>query len=229
VSEGWEDDWWHGLRSRSAELWRGVEAQHFVATMKLVDDLDEQRALEEILDASKPPLPAAAQGAHYLAASPFRYPSPHGSRFRPGGAAGIWYGAEKIRTACTELAYWRWRFLMDSAGLRGSQLIAEFTLFLASVRGRALDLSRAPWNARRAQWTADDYAACHAVAKEARARQVQWIRYWSARDVQGHCGAVLDAAAILSVDLTRQQTWVCKVTAASAFMRHGDEALSLKF
>jgi RES domain len=209
-------------------LWRGVEAQHFVSTMKLVDSQGEQEELERILEASKP-APVAPPGQHYLLSTPFRYPSPHPSRFRPGGALGIWYGAESIETACTELAYWRWRFLIDSDGLRTTELIVEFSLFKAKVKGRCLDLSADPWDAHRPQWTADDYSACLTVAHEARARDVQWIRYWSARHVAGHCGAVLDSAGLVGIELKKQQTWVCKVSATSALMRHEQDSLSVLF
>jgi len=152
--------------------------------MKLVDSLAEQEELESILEASKPGAPAVAR-QHYLLSTPFRYPSPLPSRFRPAGALGVWYGAESVETACTELAYWRWRFLMDSEGLRDTELIAEFSLFRAKVNGSAVDLSIHPWDARRSDWTSDDYSACLALAVEARRREVQWIRYWSARDVAG--------------------------------------------
>lgn len=225
----WPEAWWAGLGSDGRTLWRGVEAQHVVATMKLVDDLDEQLALEAILEASKPPLPPQAAGLHYLLASPFRYPSRHPSRFRVGGAPGIWYGAETVETACTELGYWRWRFLTDSDGLREQHLIVELTLFVARVHGRLLDLGALPWDTQRARWRADDYADCQALAAEAHARGLQWIRYWSARDREGHCAAVLDPAALVGIDLGRQQTWVCKVTAQAVFMRHDAQSLSLRF
>lgn len=196
--------------------------------MKLVDSLSEQGALEGILEASKPAVPTA-RGQHYLLTTPFRYPSPHSSRFRPASALGIWYGAESVQTACTELAYWRWRFLMDSEGLRTGELIAEFSLFRAKVNGTAIDLSIAPWDTRRSDWTADDYSACLAVAAEARRREVQWIRYWSARDVAGHCGAVFDPGSLKSIDLNKQQTWVCKVSATAALMRHEQDSIALTF
>lgn len=196
--------------------------------MKLVDSLAEQEELERILEASKPGVPAPA-GQHYLLSTPFRYPSPHASRFRPAGALGIWYGAESVETACTELAYWRWRFLMESDGLRTSELIAEFSLFRAKVNGSAVDLSVEPWDARRPDWTSDDYSACLAVAGEARRRNVQWIRYWSARDAAGHCGAVLDPHCLKAVELNKQQTWVCKVSATAALMRHEQGSITLTF
>jgi len=142
---------------------------------------------------------------------------------------GVWYGAESVETACTELVYWRWRFLMDSEGLRNTELIAEFSLFRAKVNGSAVDLSIQPWDARRSNWTSDDYSACLALAAEARRREVQWIRYWSARDVAGHCGAVLDPGSLKAIELNKQQTWVCKVSATAALMRHEQDSISLAF
>src|SRR5207237_9847953 len=92
----WKPAWFAtGLRTKTANLWRGVEAQHVVATMRLVDNAAEQRVLEELLEASKPALPEAAAGRHYLLATPFRYRSPFASRFRKPHDAGIWYGAEE--------------------------------------------------------------------------------------------------------------------------------------
>ena len=223
----WDEAWWSFVALRSALLWRGVEAQHVVSTMKLVDTADEQAELERILEASKATAPTAA---HYLIATPFRYSSPYPSRFRPGNAlSGIWYGAETVRTACTELGYWRHRFLMDSAGLRESELLVDLTVFPADVSGRALDMSQPPWDARGAAWTSDDYSACHKVAAAAYRRSVEWIRYWSARDVAGHCGAVFEPNSLSAPELALQQTWHCKVTPNSAFMRHGDDAIMLSF
>lgn len=218
--------WWSSVEPRSGWLWRGVEAQHIVSTMKLVDSVVEQAELEQILEKSKPPAPKAA---HYLIATPFRYPSLHASRFRPAGAMGVWYGAETVKTACTELGYWRWRFLTDSDGLSRDDLIVIFTIFSASVHGKVLDLTEPPWDARRAEWTSDDYSACHRVAGAARERGVQWLRYWSARDVAGYCGAVFDPPSLSAPELTTQQTWHCKVTSTGAFMRHDDETVSLAF
>jgi hypothetical protein len=133
------------------------------------------------------------------------------------------------RTACTEWASWRWRFLMDSHGLRTSELIAEFSVFRAKVNGAALDLSVDPWDARRTDWVSDDYSACLELASEARQRDVHWIRYWSARDVGGRCGAVLNPASLTAAELHRQQTWVCKVSAAAALMRHEQDSITLDF
>jgi hypothetical protein len=65
--------------------------------MRLVDSLEDQATLERLLETSKPPLPEAAEGLHYLLDTPFRYRSPYGSRFRAGTDPGVWYGAKERR------------------------------------------------------------------------------------------------------------------------------------
>ena len=232
----WENAWFEsGVKASSGLLWRGVEAQHRVATMRLVDSLDEQAELERILEASKPPLPRAAVNVrastrpqHYLLSTPFRYRSPHPSRFRVGGDPGLWYGAKERDTACTEVAFWRWRFLMDSAGLRDGELVTEHTLFQAQVRGTTIDLMREPWSASADAWMhPSDYAACQAVAKAARGYSVQWIRYASARRPGGHCAAVLAPECLSLPEPARVETWLCKVTAAQALMLHDEDRLTV--
>lgn len=219
-----------GVRTLARRLWRAVEAQHLVATMKLADSLAEQDLLEQILERSKPPLPPGAEALPYLIATPFRYRSPHASRFRRAEDPGLWYGAEEKLTACAEVAHWRWRFLMDSDGLRAHELVTEHTLFPAEVRGRCIDLTRAPWSARAAEWThPSDYGACQALAAQARDEGVQWIRYASARARGGRNGAVLDPLALRLAEPVPLETWVCKVGPARAVMRHGDERLELAF
>ena len=46
-------------RTARLALWRAAEAQHVAATRALVDALAEQEILEGILEAAKPPRPAA--------------------------------------------------------------------------------------------------------------------------------------------------------------------------
>jgi hypothetical protein len=196
------------------QLWRAVEAQHRVSTLRLVDTLAEQAQLESLLEASKPPLPAGAGPRHYLLLTPFRYPSLHpgGSRFRAATDPGVFYGADEARTACAELGYWRWRFLMDSPGLE--RLVAlPHTLFQTGVAGLALDLTAAPFAADAALWTAPrDYSACQQLAGHARAARIDLIRYRSVRDPgSGLCAAVLTPAALVTEPLV-EQTWRLAVT-----------------
>lgn len=231
MTQAWKSSWFEqGVRQRRTTLWRGVEAQHVVATMRLVDDLAEQAVLETLLEKSKPPLPPAAAGMHFLVFTPFRYRSPMPSRFRSPQDPGIWYGAHEIATACAEVAYWRWRFVHDSEGLASRPVHTEHTLFEATAKGRCVDLVSKPWAVARATWThRSEYGSCQALARECRARRVAWIRYESARHAGGICGAVLDPLALSLAEPLRQQTWACKTTRDGSYMRHAASGEALEF
>jgi len=164
----WDESWLASARGQRRELWRGVEAQHRVATMRLADNLHEQQLLEQLLESSKPKLPAAAAGKHYLLFTPFRYVAEWPSRFRRPEEAGAWYGADDALTVAAEVAFWRWKFFMDSDGLRGEQLVTEHTFFQARFEGLELDITQPPWSEMRAQWRhGEDYSHCHAIASRA--------------------------------------------------------------
>jgi len=193
-------------------LWRAVEAQHVVSTLRLVDGSAEQLLLERILEASKPPVPEPAAKLHYLLGTPFRYPSPFGSRFRAPTQPGTWYGAEHLRTACAELGYWRWRFLMDSKGLRELGPAPQ-TVFQAGIDGRIVDLTMPPFKRERAQWThTSDYGATQAFAATAREAGVSAIRYESVRDPEHAAAvAVLRAEIFRPAQPLQQQIWFLTV------------------
>ena len=217
----WSPAWFEtGVRTKTTDLWRGVEAQHVVATMRLADNAAEQRVLEELLEASKPALPPEAAGKHYLLFTPFRYRSPFASRFRRPHEPGVWYGAEELRTACGEVAYWKWRFLMDSDALRDSALHTQHTFFKARVRGRCADLTAAPWRKAARAWThKSDYAPCQAFGAAAREQRVDWVRYAAVRVLDGICGAVFALSALVLREPLQQQTWACKTSATGAWLQ----------
>jgi len=173
----WRTSWFdNGVIQKTMLAWRGVEAQHVASTMRLVDDPDEQLMLEQILEVSKPPKPAMKVPKHHLLATPFRYRPQHPSRFRRAGTLGLWYGAQALYASCAEVAYWRYRFIMDSVPLLNTDLLTEHTFYQAKVEGRAVDLMSAPWVAASAAWThRSDYTDTQALADAARDRGVQWI------------------------------------------------------
>lgn len=218
--ENWSS-WLSHVSIRAATLWRGVEAQHRVATLKVVDTPAEQELLEALLEESKPALPRGAEQMHYLLVTPFRYASPWPSRFRAPHEPGVWYGAYELATACAEVAYWRWRFATDSDAFRDGTVASELTFFTARVRGRAVDLMVSPWHAYESAWMAPhDYDACQALARAAREAHVDWIRYASVREPKHRpCGAVLRPEVLQMGDLTRQRTWLCLVRAESVVMK----------
>lgn len=223
----WSPEWFQGsIVSRSMMAWRGVEAQHVVSTMRLVDTPEEQDLLESLLETSKPALPETAKPKHYLLITPYRYSPVHASRFRPPGAKGQWYGAETIYGACAEVAYWRHRFIMDSAGLLNEVLLTEHSFFQAKIRGRSIDLMVEPWVQARTDWThGSDYSATHAVAAAAQERDVQWLSYESVRAPGERCAVVFDPDSLsepsISLDRTIQR-WICKGSRESVmFMGNG--------
>jgi hypothetical protein len=224
----WSEAWLAAIAQSERDLWRGVEAQHRVATMRLVDDLREQELLEQLLDGSKPPLPSGAAGAHYLLSTPFRYVSPWPSRFRRPGEPGAWYGADEPATVAAELAYWRWRFFMDSDAFQGEQVVTEHTFFQARFSGSELDLTAGALSEHRMAWRdPQDYGACHELASRLRGLTppVQAIRYESARRERGLCQVVFDVQALAIHQPHVQQTWICKTTAARVLMAHDSESL----
>ncbi len=175
--------------------WRAVEAQHQVATLRLArGKLDDQRLLEDILDAAKPPMASATGDLHWLLATPFRYRPPvGGSRFRARTDPGVFYGAQDRPTACAEAGYWRLRFFRDSAGLTSESATVQLTLFeFHAATDQALDLTTAAFAASRAALThPDDYTASQALAGQARGAGIELIRYGSARLADGVCLALL--------------------------------------
>lgn len=186
-----------------------VEAQHTASTMRLVDSLEEQATLELILEDSKPPLPPTVRKLHYLLATPFRYRPHWGSRFRAALDAGVWYGAEELRTALAEKSYWRLRFLLDSPGTPDLKPVPH-TAFRAAVRtAAAVDLTVAPLLRDRPVWThRTSYQGTQAFAAVVRAAQIQIIRYESVRDPEhAACVAVLDPVAFGRGKPRTHETW----------------------
>ncbi|MBV5290470.1 MAG: RES family NAD+ phosphorylase [Pelodictyon phaeoclathratiforme] len=166
-----------------------VEAQHVVSTMKIVDSLAEQALLEEILEQGKPPVPTETAGLHYLLSTPFRYKTlyPKGSRFRAPSDPGVFYGAERVKTAAAEIGYHRWQFLQDSLNLDRLPP-AQFTAFSVQVKGIMVDLRLAPFKKDTLFWTdPGNYSATQAFAKVARQASLSAILYHSVRDPKPHC------------------------------------------
>jgi len=174
------------IRPLAAEPWRVVEAQHQISTRKLVDTDEEQAILEDVLERHKPPAPEAGR-LHYLLFTSFRYPPlSRGSRFGSRGERGIWYGAESLRAAFAEVAYYRMLFLEGTQADLGS-IDADLTAFTARVKTkRGVDLTASPfdhWRAALASKTS--YAATQPLGSAMREAAVEAFRYVSARDAEG--------------------------------------------
>jgi hypothetical protein len=207
-------------RTYDGKVWRLVEAQHRVSTMKLVDDVDEQAVLERLVEATKPAVPPECRHLDYLLATPFRYGAiyPTGSRFRRAGRTpGVFYAAENPETAVAEMAFYRLLFFAESPDTPWPSNAAEYTAFSAAIRTPfAIDLIQPPLGRDAARWThPTDYSDCQSLAETARAAKIEAIRYRSVRDPEGRANlAVLTCAAFAAAEPVDRQTWRIRLSAS---------------
>src|SRR6516165_9403374 len=157
------------VRALAGICWRIVEAQHHVSTLKLVDSVAEQELLEELIVATKPPLPPECRDLHYLLSTPFRYGAvyPKGSRFRRAGMSeGVLYASQTPHTAVAEMTFHRLLFFAESPDTPWPSNPAEYTAFSVKyATKRSIDLSKGKYAAERAKWMhLTDYSHCQAFA-----------------------------------------------------------------
>lgn len=206
------------------DAWRAVEAQHQVATRKLVDSDAEQQLLEEMIDTVKPPEIRAAR-LHYLLSTPFRYPPlRYGSRFATRTERGIWYGSLEQSTLFAEVAYYRLLFLYGTTADLGV-VETELTAFRVSIRTpRGLDLTVPPFDAFEAQLASkSSYQATQELGRAMREAGIEAFRFTSARDR----AAGINIGAFSPTVFGRRQprsleTWHCTATRAGVEVSRRD-------
>ncbi len=208
------------LQPFEGSCWRLVEAQHRVSTLKLTDTLAEQALLEDLIEESKPIVPAECRHLDFLLATPFRYGAlyPHGSRFRRAGrTAGVYYAAERVTTAIAEMAFYRLLFFSESPETAWPSNAAEYTAFSAAVATPSLlDLTQEPLSKDAAIWTdLIAYEGCQAFAEAARKADSDVIRYRSVRDpAEGSNLAILLCRAFAKPAPVERQTWRMRLSAS---------------
>jgi hypothetical protein len=199
-------------RRYEGSIWRVVEAQHKVATMRITDSLEEQALLEEILEASKPLVPEDCRHLDYLLYTPFRYaPYPYGSRFRRAQQPeGVFYASEVVETAIAETAFYQLLFFTESPEAKLPSSAGEYTAFSAHcATARHIDLTASPFNRDRATWThPTGYEACQDLADTTRAADIAILRYESVRDPSHRANIALLACVAFTDTAPRSlQTW----------------------
>ncbi|ACL72798.1 conserved hypothetical protein [Thioalkalivibrio sulfidiphilus HL-EbGr7] len=214
-------DIWAACRETAAPgplkgtLLRLVESQEQVATNRLVDSLEEQAALEAMLEATKPPLPAEGP-RHYLLVTPFRYPPlRHGSRFGRRFEPSLFYGSLSLSTLLAEAAFYRFYFWYGMAIPPASALVTRHTVFEAAYRSRrGLRLQEPPFDAFRDALTHPaDYRATQQLGTALREAGVQAFEYRSARD-EGINVALFTPRALADARPRSQEHWLCETDGA---------------
>lgn len=180
--------------------------------MKLTDTVDEQAALEALVEETKPRIPSACRRLHFLLSSPFRYqPYPNGSRFRRAGLTpGVFYCSKTSTTAIAELAFYRVLFFAESPNTPWPKNASEYTGFSAALSTKhALDLEAPPLDANRVDWEClQNYSSCQDLADICRRAGAEVIKYRSVRDPNGGSNfAVLTCAAFAKPSYQELESW----------------------
>jgi hypothetical protein len=193
--------------------WRVVEDQHRISTRKLVESNEEHELLEALIDGVKPRLPEGmARGLDYLLFTPFRYPPlRRGSRFGTRAQRGIWYGSEQIRTALSEVGYYR-LLLLDGTDAAQSlvPLYLTFTVFNVQLKSdHAVDLTLRPFDTHEeAISSKTEYAVSQRLGSDMREAGVEMFRYISARDTFAGINIGLFSPAAFAAKKPKQrQSW----------------------
>lgn len=205
------------LSPLSGDVLRLVESQEKVATARIVSSLERQALLEEILERSKPPLPAIGTALHWLLATPFRYPPLlHGSRFGAFSEPSAFYGSWTHDTVFAEGAYYRLVLWYGMKVPPPHKIITEHTLFGARYVGAGVALHRSPFSAYRDNWRDPvNYGATQQLGAKLRKIGALVIEYESARDpARGINVALLKPEALASNLPSWQLPCLCETSSS---------------
>jgi len=217
------------IKPLKGTLLRLVESQKHVATMSMVDTLEEQALLEDMLEGSKPPYPTQTPGTNlerydYLLKSPFRYPPlKWGSRFGQTHERSLFYGAATANTVLAESAYYRFVFwysmqTSDDNPPPKPVINTEHCMFAADYQtNKGIQLQATPFNEFESQLTHPrDYSATQILGTAMRDANIEAFEYTSARDEQqGTCVALFTIQAMKSKKPKNITRWQCQLSAGN--------------
>lgn len=203
-------------RTISGVLLRMVESQEQVATNHLVSSLASQSVLEEMLEATKPPMQSGMGQLHYLLATPFRYPPlKWGSRFGKRHEPSLFYGSLDTKTVLCEAAYYRFVFWHGMSTPPRRKLDTQHTMFGAAYgTDHGLRLQATPFIEHRAALTsASDYQASQELGTKMRAAGIQAFEFVSARNPEAGINvALFTPAAFTKVEPVSHTAWLCELS-----------------
>jgi hypothetical protein len=227
----WQEcDGAQAIRPIAGRLWRLVESQEQVATLELVDTLEEQILLEDMLETSKPAYATHDDGLHYLLKTPFRYPPlPWGSRFGSTHERGIFYAGKSISTALAESAFYRLVFWHSMQAPPVKPVMrSEHTLFSVDYRTpMGIRLQDSPFDRHEAALRHPaEYQPTQQLGQAMREAGVHAFEYLSARDAnKGICIGLFDSDVFVQQQPLTIQPWLCQLNANEVSFKanHGTE------
>jgi RES domain len=204
------------LETLSGDLWRVVESQSEIATIDIVDTLEEQHRLEELLDSSKPPYPQNST-KDYLLSTPFRYPPlKWGSRFGTISEMSIFYGSCEPHTALAELAFYRFVFLEAvEVPFPNPIITTSHDIFSATYKfEHGLDLTTEPFEGYSEHLRSKvNYSATQSLGALLREMGIGGIRYNSVRCPKGGINiAILEEKGLVSEKPEKNYGCFCELS-----------------
>ncbi|GGY79741.1 hypothetical protein GCM10011613_25860 [Cellvibrio zantedeschiae] len=202
--------------------------------MAITQSATEQSRLEELLDLSKPKIPADTLGLNYLLMTPFRYPPlRYGSRFGTTWERGIFYGSCELQTALAETAVYFWLFQQGPTELGALEHIRDqrtaFKVKLSSQK--ALDLHSDDFESQYEHISNPaSWSYTQELGAKLREADAEFIVYPSARFRGGKNIAVFSPKAFFDKEPAVQQLWHVKFTSNTCvFVRaSGNENFEFK-
>ncbi len=222
------------MQPLSLTVTRVVESQEQIATMGLVDTADEQLILEQLIEASKPPVPASrkkGKAYHYLIQTAFRYPPlEHGSRFGAQTEPGIFYGSLEVRTALAETAYYRMLFWQGmNVSPPSKRIVTAHTSFEITIRTKSAVRLEGPSfdSYQKLLIHLTDYQTSQLLGAKMREAGVEAFTFHSARDYTvGINAGIFFIYAIINKVPRRLQQWICTTVEDSVTFINQNEPLN---
>jgi hypothetical protein len=194
---------------------RVTDDQQLIATLALVNNIEEQDVLETLLENSKPHKPEQVQHLDYLLMTPFRYPPlPYGSRFGGRFEPSLFYGSLNLSTALAETAYYKFVFLSGMKEKYDGPLQITYSSYTVSIKTeRGIFLNQIPFTQYETEITSPtQYQNTQALGCAMRQAKVEAFQYLSARDLaQGKNIALFTAKAFHAKKPLTFTHWICHV------------------
>jgi hypothetical protein len=215
-------------------FYKVVESQESVATMKIVDTLEEQSLLEDIIESSKPPIPHQADkpNRHYLLKTPFRYPPlKYGSRFGRQYEPSIFYASHTVKSALYESAFYSFYFMSRSETPFTGVITNKKTSFAANIFTKNyvnLCLIEDP-DLQRALNHKSDYTYTHKVGTYMRDEGVDAFSYYSAREDGGKHVGVFFLDTIIGLPEEERQWQIKQSPERLVYFCPADTSLNMEF